>query len=269
MIELTTSKQETGIRVTRAVSYGQVTLRSFAIDSQGPLLAVAPDTVVHCSAEYIYDCPECAPDSSNQIILGLTGIGAQVCIYNGGPHGKGRASFTLRSPALPGEWDIAFRSAQAADAREALETWWTMDHPPTTQAVVGRLITIASYANNAQAQLGELKLNGQGNILSVRPGARVSASAKFVYDCTDCTAGSQNQILIGLAGRGAQACIYSGGIQGEGRADFELTAPPYAGVYCIRFRPSQAASSRHAINNWWNIDGAPPATATIGALIVQ
>ena len=84
---------------------------------------------------------------------------------------------------------------------------------------------------------------------------------------------SLNQIIIGLNNEGAQTCLFHGfapkGGQVKGERSFKLQAPEKQGEYAIRFRYAQAYSPMRAVEDWWNVDGAPPESATAGKIIVK
>ncbi len=67
---------------------------------------------------------------------------------------------------------------------------------------------LPNHATYGQVKLSEFTLNNKGNVVSVTPGEKISASASYIYDCPDCGLGSINQIILGIAGQNqAQACI--------------------------------------------------------------
>lgn len=69
------------------------------------------------------------------------------------------------------------------------------------------------------------------------------------------------QVIVGLNGIGAQDGICEG--------SFTLIAPQEAGIYEVRFRYAHAYDLEEAIENWWEVDKAPPSQATIGLVIVS
>lgn len=117
--------------------------------------------------------------------------------------------------------------------------------------------------------LAGFNMNGQGNRITAKPGETISVSSAYAYDCPTCQSGSINQILVGIAGQGAQACIYDGATLGGGIADFQLTAPMKPGTYEVRFRYAQDYGCNAALEKWWNTDGPPAADATVGKIIVK
>ena len=94
-------------------------------------------------------------------------------------------------------------------------------------------------------------------------------NATSTPNCPQCKADSTNQIIVGLAGRSAQACIYNGGMHGDGVADFLLKAPAKQGTYDVRFRLAQAPNCQEALKNWWNLGSSPSEEATIGHITVR
>ena len=91
----------------------------------------------------------------------------------------------------------------------------------------------------------------------------------YLYYCPICQSGSINQIIIGIAGKGAQACLYNGGTEAQGSTYFNITAPQKPGVYKIRFRYAPAYQLPNAVKSWWNVDHAPTPQATVGIIAVK
>ena len=120
-----------------------------------------------------------------------------------------------------------------------------------------------------QVTLKNLNLNGAGNIVYTKPGGYINATADYEYHCADCSPSSINQIIVGIAGFDAQACLYNGSINGNGKANFMLKAPYQPGIYYIRFRYAQAFGCQDAIKYWWGVDKLPSAASNIGAIIVK
>ncbi|MFY7802994.1 MAG: WD40 repeat domain-containing protein [Limnoraphis robusta] len=130
--------------------------------------------------------------------------------------------------------------------------------PPPNQATYG------------QVKLSEFTLNNKGNVVTTAPGEKISVSANYIYDCSDCQPGSINQIIVGIAGENtAQACIYNGGTKGSGSEKFTLTAPSEPGIYYIRFRSAQAYGCEEGALGWWRVGNEPTAEANIGVIIVK
>lgn len=125
---------------------------------------------------------------------------------------------------------------------------------------------VTSTANNKSVTLSGLMLNQAGNQVVVKPASTVKASVHYVYHCTNCYKTLNNQIIVGLANRSAQVCIYSGGPDAEGTAEFELKVPAKAGKYDVRFRGLQAVDCAAALKAGWREDDSPAKTTTIGVI---
>lgn len=123
--------------------------------------------------------------------------------------------------------------------------------------------------NDKNVTLTNLNMENQGNEIMVKPGRSIHATMNYTYNCTDCKADRNSQIIVGLAGRSAQACIYNGGTQGQGSADFTLKMPAKPGRYEVRFRGLQAADCAEALKAGWNADNTPKKESTIGKIIVS
>lgn len=119
-------------------------MSSLKMNNQGSEALSEPEKEISATAAWNYDCPACNATSNNQILVGLAGRSAQACIYDGGNKGSGTASFTLKTPAVPGTYDVRFRSAQAENCQAALKTWWTMGSAPSKAATIGK-ITVIKY----------------------------------------------------------------------------------------------------------------------------
>lgn len=142
------------------------------------------------------------------------------------------------------------------------------DHQNSTQN------NLLIYPNSPTVTYGQVallgfNLNNSGNKITVRPGEIIPATAMYLYYCPVCQIGSINQIIVGIAGEGAQACLYNGSIEAQGAANFTLKAPQKPGMYQVRFRYAQAYSCQEAIKYWWNVDHAPTAQATVAIITVQ
>jgi hypothetical protein len=121
---------------------------------------------------------------------------------------------------------------------------------------------------NRDATMSALSLNNQGSVITSKPSEKLMVTASYTYNCAKCTPASNNQILVGLSGRSAQACIYDGGNQGQGTANFELKTPAVPGTYEVRFRSAQATNCQEALQSWWSVDGAPTKSSTVGTITV-
>jgi hypothetical protein len=116
-----------------------------------------------------------------------------------------------------------------------------------------------------------LALQGEGNVLNLERGGRISAEIDLVHHCPSC-GGAINQIIVGLAGEPrAQACVYNGaGVSGGWqRANFTIDIPDTPGLYEIRARYAQAMHCGAAMD-WWRVDRpqGPGGNATIGLVFV-
>lgn len=123
--------------------------------------------------------------------------------------------------------------------------------------------------NYKHVMLTNLNMENQGSQITIKPGRSIHATMNYVYNCPDCNSSLNNQIIVGLAGRSAQACIYSGGAQGQGTADFVLKMPAKPGKYEVRFRGVQAMDCTEALKAGWNADNTPTKETTIGKIIVS
>lgn len=141
-------------------------------------------------------------------------------------------------------------------------TYYYPEFNSMTQAPVGA-------SSQQKGNVSAFNMNNQGNQIMAKPSERIQASATYVYNCRNCKPDSYNQILVGLAGRSAQACIYDGGAHGDGVANFLLKAPAKQGTYDVRFRFAQANNCEEALKNWWNLGSLPAQDATIGKIIVR
>ncbi|MBX3709727.1 MAG: hypothetical protein KIT56_07310 [Gammaproteobacteria bacterium] len=117
--------------------------------------------------------------------------------------------------------------------------------------------------------LSNFNMNNQGNRIIVKPGTVIQATMSYHYHCPNCYQSLNNQIIIGLAKRSAQACIYNGGPQGEGSTNFTLKVPAKPGKYEVRFRGLQAMDCNEALKAGWNADNSPSKETTIGLIIAS
>jgi hypothetical protein len=123
--------------------------------------------------------------------------------------------------------------------------------------------------NYKHVMLTNFNMDQQGNKIKVKPGTIVKATLNYSYHCPRCAQDTNSQIIIGLAKRSAQACIYNGGSQAQGAADFSLKVPAKPGKYDVRFRGVQAADCDEALKAGWHADHSPAKETTIGTIIVS
>lgn len=123
--------------------------------------------------------------------------------------------------------------------------------------------------NAKHATLTNLNLNNAGNQITIKPGKLIQASLNYSYNCPNCKRDLSNQIIVGLARRSAQACIYNGGVEGQGIANFELKVPAKPGKYEVRFRVLQAADCKEALRAGWGSEDSPSSETTIGRIIAS
>lgn len=123
--------------------------------------------------------------------------------------------------------------------------------------------------NAKHVTLANLNMNNQGDHITIKPGRSIQATINYAYHCANCYKSLNNQIIIGLAKRSAQVCIYNGGPQGQGTASFTLKVPAKPGIYDVRFRGLQAADCDQALKAGWNADNSPSKETTIGTIKVS
>lgn len=123
--------------------------------------------------------------------------------------------------------------------------------------------------NYRYATLTDLNLNNLGNQITIKPGSIIQATLNYAYHCPSCNESLGNQIIIGLANRSAQACIYNGGTEGQGSTNFTLKVPAKPGKYDVRFRALQAADCDAALKAGWDDDNSPSKETTIGMIIAS
>ena len=114
-----------------------------------------------------------------------------------------------------------------------------------------------------------LNLNNQGKTVTATPEQEINGIVGFIYNCPTCGKRTFNQIIIGIANKGAQACLFNGGIQEQGIRNFKIIAPKEPGFYEIRFRYAQDYDCENAIKSWWDRDGVPGQDATVGYITVR
>lgn len=130
-------------------------------------------------------------------------------------------------------------------------------------------IMYQKVASSEEVTLSDLNMNNQGNQITIKPGQTINATSQYVYHCKTCVPEMNNQIMVGLAGRSAQACIYNGGKEGQGSAEFSLKVPAKPGKYDVRFRAIQAVDCTEALKIGWNAETSPSKAATIGTIVVS
>lgn len=127
----------------------------------------------------------------------------------------------------------------------------------------------APIVSNEHVTITDLNMNNQGNQIIIKPGKTVDASLHYSYHCPNCYKSLSNQIIVGLAKRSAQACVYDGGLEGQGVAHFTLKVPAKPGQYDVRFRALQAPDCHAALKAGWNADTSPSKATTIGTIRVS
>jgi hypothetical protein len=123
--------------------------------------------------------------------------------------------------------------------------------------------------SNQHVTLSHLNMNNEGSRILVKPQSIVQVLVQYSYHCPNCVADLNNQIIVGLANRSAQACIYNGRSSGQGYAEFTLKAPAKPGKYDVRFRGLQAADCAQALKAGWQANNSPTNEATIGTIFVS
>lgn len=123
--------------------------------------------------------------------------------------------------------------------------------------------------NYRSVSLTNLSLNNQGSQITIKPGKTVQATLNYAYNCSKCKSDLGNQIIVGLAKRSAQACIYNGGAQGQGTANFTLKVPAKPGRYDVRYRGLQAMDCNEALKAGWSAEDSPSKETTIGTITVS
>lgn len=123
--------------------------------------------------------------------------------------------------------------------------------------------------NSEYITLSNFNMNDQGKEVTIKPGTMINASINYDYHCPDCKENLGNQIIIGLAKRSAQACIYNGRSDGQGIANFVLKAPAKPGKYEVRFRAVQTLDCNEALKAPWNADNSPTKETTIGMIVAS
>lgn len=126
----------------------------------------------------------------------------------------------------------------------------------------------APSINTKFIALTQFNMNNQGKEIRIKPGKLVQASLHYQLHCPHCPT-ENNQILIGLAKRSAQTCIYNGSANAEGTIDFTLKMPAKPGKYEVRFRGLQAENCDQALKIGWHDDGSSSKETTIGMVIVS
>ena len=119
--------------------------------------------------------------------------------------------------------------------------------------------------NYKYATVTNLNMNNQGSQITIKPGQVIQTTLNYAYHCPKCDQNLNNQIIIGLANRSAQACIYNGGPEGQGTANFNLKVPAKPGRYDVRFRAVQATDCASALKAW-DSDDSPTKQTTIGMI---
>ncbi len=145
----------------------------------------------------------------------------------------------------------------------------TSPTPPVVLAASQSIAANQYEPADHRVVMSDLNMNSQGSQITIKPSEMIHATAHYVYDCKSCTPGLNHQIIVGLAGRSAQACIYNGGMQGQGATEFALKVPAKPGKYQVRFRSIQALDCNAALQQGWDEDTTPTKESTIGMIIVS
>lgn len=126
-----------------------------------------------------------------------------------------------------------------------------------------------SSVNYRYVALTNFDMDHQGNQIKVKPGKTIQATLNYAYDCSNCQQALNSQIIIGLAKRSAQACIYNGSSRGQGTASFAIRVPAKPGRYYVHFRGLQTVDCDQALKVGWSADNSPISDTTIGTVIVS
>lgn len=138
------------------VNHNDAVLTDLNMNNEGRQVVVKPGSKVHATVHYVYHCFNCYSNQNSQIIVGLARRSAQACIYHGGPHSEGMASFVLQAPAKPGKYDVRYRILQAADCSEALDAGWNAATSPSKETTIG--VVIATKKTKKKSATGPGKI---------------------------------------------------------------------------------------------------------------
>ena len=140
------------------VEYSGIAISDVNIHGEGAIAHVKPGETIGVYAHYKWLWAR-EQGSIVQIIVGIDGEGAQVSIANGVVIGRRYfdyysncfsnqliditekdVSFAIVAPEKPGAYEVRFRYAQAYLPHEAVSNWWSVDHVPTAQSTIGKIV---------------------------------------------------------------------------------------------------------------------------------
>ncbi|MCB9644746.1 MAG: hypothetical protein H6728_16870, partial [Myxococcales bacterium] len=226
-------------------------------------------------------CPGCI----DQLVVGIytKGYGpsaASACVYNGQPAScpsatSGTSTVSIDTPLTPGTYEIRAHRDLQFNCNDALNGFNRQSDLSNAMIIATITVTEAPACQGFTALLSNVKLNGQGNEVTVAPGANVTFSANYKFTqlpgCPACFA----QIVAGyepfIGGGGAPTkmdCLYNGGpgtcpSSSSGSKSLTFKAPTTPGIYHIRHRQDLQFTCTNAGY------GAVGRTATVGVLRVQ
>jgi hypothetical protein len=128
---------------------------------------------------------------------------------------------------------------------------------------------VPSFVCTDSVTIANLNLNGQGNVIVVRPGERIYSIVNLSYNPDVIDDHELNQLIIGYKDIGAKKCIFSEmGYRCAGQMiqDFWLEAPLTPGVYDVQGFLEQGSSRKEAMQQWDNRDHYK---VTVGRVIVM
>jgi hypothetical protein len=229
-------------------------------------------------------CPTC----TNQIVVGIytKGYGpdaATACIYNGGASScpnstNGTNTVNINTPLTPGEYEIrAVRDLQF-NCTDALNNFNRASDLSST-LVIAKIRVIPSRTCQAlSGYFTSIRLNSQGNEITVTPGASISVSGTYTMShftgCTNCPAqlvGGYTPFIGGGGGSIKIGCFHNGTLATCPNATTQtstltFTAPTVQGIYHLRYSIDRQLSQINCTNARY--DGSVR-QGTYGVLRVQ
>ncbi len=197
--------------------------------------------------------------------------------------------FTIAKTCLVALFGVTQLNAGGSQSVEDKVKDWIVDSSEVLKRGVDKLghdfNSIQDYLNNyhwkgliqdkaasGPVTLKRLELNEHPRAVVVRPGEKIEAEVKCIFDSDKCSVFKVYRIVVGLKGEGGQAVIgnESGITAGKTIENFTLTAPEKPGMYQVRFRAVDAVFKTTAFNAWEDENGnEPDGTTTIGIIFVK
>lgn len=119
-----------------------ITLTNVCIHQDDCVVFAKPGDILNGHLDYLIDSHEQSPFHDYHLVIGLKGVGAQVCVLHsyGLWDSKGTAKFLLKAPQDPGLYEVCYIYNEAKTCEQALLKWFSNSGSLGSEATIGAII---------------------------------------------------------------------------------------------------------------------------------